>query len=99
MSRGFRCSVAYGSIEYSAVIQPPETPCSFIQRGTPSSIIAAQITRVLPQAASTEPVACGAMCGVNSIVRNWSFARPSERVGILDFGFWILDLTCADVSV
>ena len=53
MSRALRVSVEYGSIEYSAVIQPPVTPCSFIQRGTPSSMDAAQMTRVLPVATST----------------------------------------------
>ena len=41
ISRGFRDSVEYGSMEYSAVSQPPVTPCSFIQRGTPSSIMTA----------------------------------------------------------
>ena len=34
MSRGFRVCVEYGSIEYSAVSQPPVMACSFIQRGT-----------------------------------------------------------------
>ncbi len=62
-SRGLRPSVEYGSIEYSAVIQPPVTPCSFIQRGTEFSTEAAQITRVFPAAISTDPAACGAMPG------------------------------------
>ena len=44
-------------MEYSAVIHPPATFCSFIHRGTPSSIIAEQITRVWPKAASTDPCA------------------------------------------
>ena len=60
MSRGFRVFVEYGSIEYSAVSQPPVTPCSFIQRGTISSTITPQITRVLPIATRTDPVALGA---------------------------------------
>ena len=64
MSRALRVRVEYGSMEYSAVIQPPETPWSFIQRGTPSSTDAAQMTRVLPVATSTDPAACGAMPGV-----------------------------------
>jgi hypothetical protein len=79
ISRGFRVFVAYGSIEYSAVSQPPVTPCSFIQRGTVSSIITPQITRVLPIATRTEPVACGAMPNSKEIGRIWSAARPSVR--------------------
>ena len=56
MSRCFRVLVEYGSIEYSAVSQPPVTPCSFIQRGTPSSIMTPQMTRVLPMPTRTLPV-------------------------------------------
>ena len=44
-------------MEYSAVIQPPVTPCSFIQRGTVSSTVTPQMTRVLPHSISVEPVA------------------------------------------
>src|SRR5207237_8552709 len=54
ISRGFRVSVEYGSIEYSAVSQPPFTPCSFIQRGTFSSVVTQQITRVVPMETSHE---------------------------------------------
>ena len=57
MSRCLRCGVEYGSIEYSAVIQPPETFCSFIQRGTVSSTVTPQMTRVLPHSINVEPVA------------------------------------------
>ena len=46
-------------MEYSAVSQPPVTPCSFIHRGTASSIVTAQITRVLPIDTSTEPLDAG----------------------------------------
>ena len=60
MSRGLRVVVEYGNIEYSAVSQPPVTPCSFIQRGMISSIITPQITRVWPIATNTDPLACGA---------------------------------------
>jgi len=79
MSRGFRVVVEYGSIEYSAVNQPPVTFCSFIQRGTVSSIITPQITRVLPIATRTEPLAFGAIpsskvTGLISLA-----ARPSVR--------------------
>src|SRR2546430_6295277 len=79
MSRILRVVVEYGNIEYSAVSQPPVTFCSFIQRGTISSIITPQITRVLPMATSTEPLACGAMFKSKLIERIWSDARPSER--------------------
>ena len=48
-------------MEYSAVSQPPATFCSFIQRGTDSSTVTPQMTRVLPHSMSVEPVACGAM--------------------------------------
>ena len=61
MSRCFRVSVEYGSIEYSAVIQPPLTFWSFIHRGTDSSIVTPQITRVCPHSINVDPVACGAM--------------------------------------
>ena len=54
LSRCFRWRVEYGSMEYSAVTQPPRTCCSFIQRGTASSIMAEQITRVSPVLTSTE---------------------------------------------
>jgi hypothetical protein len=43
------------------VIQPPGTFCSFIQRGTDSSIMAAQMTFVFPKEIKTEPWAFGAM--------------------------------------
>jgi hypothetical protein len=48
-------------MEYSAVIQPPETFCSFIHLGTASSTVTPQMTRVLPHSINVEPVACGAM--------------------------------------
>src|SRR4029453_6714894 len=79
MSRGFRVCVEYGSIEYSAVSQPPVTPCSFIQRGTVSSIVTPQITRVCPIETSTEPLACGATFNSKLIERISSGPRPSFR--------------------
>ena len=79
MSRGFLVFVEYGSMEYSAVSQPPVTFCSFIQRGTVSSIMTPQITLVFPMATRTEPVAFGAMPRSNEIVRIWSGARRSGR--------------------
>src|SRR5215813_4535110 len=79
MSRALRGCVEYGSIEYSAVSQPPGTPCSFIQRGTPSSIVTPQITRVCPIEASTEPLACGATFNSKLIERLSSGPRPSIR--------------------
>src|SRR5215471_18735816 len=77
MSRGLRGCVEYGSIEYSAVSQPPVTPCSFIQRGTVSSIVTAQITRVLPIETSTEPLACAATFNSKLSGRIPSRPRPS----------------------
>ena len=61
ISRALRGAVEYGNIEYSAVIHPPGTFCSFIHRGTASSTLTAQMTRVWPQATSVEPAALGAM--------------------------------------
>src|SRR6266581_8771860 len=78
-SRGFRVCVEYGSIEYSAVSQPPVTPCSFIQRGTASSIVTPQITRVCPIETSTEPLAYGATFNSKLIERTSSGTRPSFR--------------------
>jgi hypothetical protein len=42
----------------------PLDPCCFIQVGTPGSMVAAQITWVAPKRTRTEPVACGAMSGL-----------------------------------
>ena len=50
-------SVERGNMLYSAVIQPPATLCSFIHRGTVSSTVTPQITRVLPHSMRVEPVA------------------------------------------
>jgi hypothetical protein len=69
---------------YSAVSQPPSTRCAFIQRGTSSMIVAAQITRVFPKDTSTEPAACGATWGMKEIGRSWSAWRPSWRVIDMD---------------
>src|ERR1051325_6046202 len=79
ISRALRGCVEYGSIEYSAVSQPPVTPCSFIQRGTLSSIVTAQITRVLHIETRTEPLACGATFSSKFIGRISCGARPSFR--------------------
>src|SRR5215213_4819678 len=79
MSRGLRGCVEYGSIEYSAVSQPPVTFCSFIQRGTVSSIVTAQITDVLPIETKAEPLACGATFNSKLIGRISSGARLSLR--------------------
>ena len=54
-SRSLRVLVARGSIAYSAVTQPRPFPA--IQRGTPSSADAVQMTRVSPTLISAEPVA------------------------------------------
>ena len=63
----------------TAVTQPPVTFCSFIQRGTFSSIMAEQITRVWPKATSTEPVECGAMPGVKETGRRVEAGRSSRE--------------------
>src|SRR5438094_8237377 len=97
-SRGLRGSVEYGSIEYSAVSHPPVTACTFIQRGTASSIVTAQITRVLPIETSTEPLACGATFNSKLSGRISSVARPSYRciVGKLR---WSWDLCDEDFTL
>jgi len=74
-------------MEYSAVSQPPFTPCTFIQRGTSSWIMAEQMTRVLPKQINTEPVECGATSSTYSILRSWSWARPSVRGMEGELGF------------
>ena len=75
-------------MEYSAVIQPPETPCSFIHLGTEGSTVAAQTTCVFPVAINTDPSAFGAIPGVKRSGRSWSFERPSS----LPAGDWWSDL-------
>jgi hypothetical protein len=65
-------------MEYSAVSQPPLTFCTCIQRGTASSMVAAQTTFVLPKATSTDPAAWGAMPGSKVTGRNPSAARPKD---------------------
>src|ERR1051325_8319650 len=80
MSRGLRPWVEYGNIEYSAVRHPPLTPCSFIQRGTVSSIVTPQMTRVFPIATKTDPLAYGAIPISNETGRSWLAARPSLRL-------------------
>ena len=67
-------------MEYSAVIQPPVLFCSFIQRGTDSSMVAAQMTLVLPKETRTEPCACGAMFFSMVTGRIWRGLRWSWRI-------------------
>src|SRR5438045_1146550 len=55
------------------------TFCSFIQRGTFSSTVTPQMTRVLPHSIKVEPVAYGAMPFRKRSGRNWFTARPSAR--------------------
>ena len=54
-SRLVRSPVARGSMPYSAVNQP--RPLPFSQRGTDSSTVAVQTTRVSPNSTSTDPSA------------------------------------------
>ncbi len=76
-SRFFRSPVEAGSIEYSAVTQPRPLPA--IQRGTASSTLAVQITRVPPASISAEPVAVRTKPGVMTIGRSSSGSLPSFR--------------------
>ena len=55
-SRGVLVLVALGSREYSAVSQPSPVPRK--KFGTLSSMVAAQMTLVLPISISTEPAGC-----------------------------------------
>src|SRR5262245_44670193 len=100
MSRGLRGCVEYGSIAYSAVSQPPPTACSFIQRGTASSIVTAQITRVLPIETSVEPLRSAARFNSNWSVRISAGARPSLRCigGNLDVARLFCDQDCKECS-
>ena len=76
-SRRLRSPVDAGSIPYSAVTQPRPLPA--IQRGTSSSTVAVQITRVPPTSISAEPVAVRTKPGVMVIGRSSPGARPSLR--------------------
>ena len=80
MSRALRSRVEAGSMEYSAVSQPPWTFCSFIQRGTFSSMETVQMTWVLPKQQRTLPMAAGAMWGMKRMGRSWSGSLPSDRL-------------------
>src|SRR6478609_1630927 len=74
-------------MEYSAVSQPPLTPCCFIHDGTLGSMVAAQMTRVEPKPIRTEPEACGAMPASRVIGRSWSGRRESIRdTGMKTYG-------------
>ena len=76
-SRRLRSPVEAGSIPYSAVVQP--RPCPAIQRGTDSSTLAVQITRVPPASISAEPVALRMKPGAMRISRRSAAPRPSAR--------------------
>lgn len=67
-------------MEYSAVIQPPSTPCARIQLGTLLSIVQAQMTCVFPKAINTEPRAFGAIPVLKLIGRRALKERASFRV-------------------
>ena len=62
---------------YSLVTQP--LPAPFRNPGTPSSTVAVQITRVLPNSISTLPSAVEMKSGVIFSGRIWSTPRPSAR--------------------
>src|SRR5918996_4802355 len=77
-SRCVRVPVDAGSIPYSAVSQPRPEPES--QRGTPSSSVAVQSTRVLPKEMSTEPWACSTKSVTRSTGRSSSGRRASRVI-------------------
>ena len=62
---------------YSLVTQP--LPLPLRNPGTPSSMVAVQITRVLPSSISTLPSAVEIKSGVIFTLRIWSALRPSTR--------------------
>ena len=77
-SRLTRVFVERGNKEYSAVTQPWPEP--FNQRGTFSSIVAVQMTFVLPHSMSTEPSAYSVKCLVILIGLNWPAVLLSLRI-------------------
>ena len=79
-SRRFRSPVDAGSIPYSAVTQPRPRPA--IQRGTSSSTVAVQMTRVPPISIRAEPVAVRMKPGVIVTGRSSAAARPSLRASL-----------------
>jgi hypothetical protein len=58
---------------YSAVTQP--RPLPDIQRGTPESTLAVQMTCVRPTEISAEPLAGGTKSTTHEVGRSWSAAR------------------------
>ena len=68
---------------YSAVTQPWPLPRR--KGGTLSSMVAVQITLVLPHSINTEPSACGRKPGVKVIGRRASAAREVRRVAVIVF--------------
>jgi hypothetical protein len=76
-SRSLRVCVEDGSIAYSAVSQPSPEPLR--QRGTPSTTLAAQSTRVRPHSINTEPAGHCWYPRVMRTSRNASSVRPSAR--------------------
>ena len=72
-SRRMRLAVEAGSIPYSAVTQPWPLPRK--KGGTLSSMVAVQMTLVLPHSIKTEPSACGRKLGVKVRGRSSSAAR------------------------
>ena len=76
-SRVVRESVERGSIPYSAVIHP--RPCPRRKKGTRSSMLAAQATRVRPVSMRAEPSANSWNPTLIATGRSWSLALPSMR--------------------
>src|SRR5918992_89714 len=76
-SRRFRSPVEAGSMPYSAVTQP--RPWPDIQRGTSSSTVAVQMTRVPPASMRQEPSAVRTKPGTMLTSRRSPGERPSWR--------------------
>src|ERR687891_1299620 len=80
-SRRLRSPVEAGSIPYSAVAQP--RPWPDIQRGTSSSTLAVQITRVPPASMRHEPLAVRTKPGTMLMSRRSPGERPSLRRSLM----------------
>src|SRR6266545_1800430 len=83
-SLAVRSPVDAGRSEYSAVTQP--VPWPDIQRGTPSSIEAAQSTRVLPCEKSAQPCGSSRKSGTMSSGLSSSGRLPGGLLGGEDQG-------------
>ena len=98
-SRRFRSPVEAGSIPYSAVAQP--RPLPDIQRGTSSSTLAVQITRVPPASIRHDPLAVRTKPGTMFTSRRSPGERPSLRdvAHAARFPIGIVTSTCSTFPI